>query len=64
MRDLEQSELISVNGGANVGGSVPVVSSNALVQAGYSAGYRVGRAIGQTINDVGEIFESIGGWIF
>jgi hypothetical protein len=59
MRDLNQTELMNINGGA----TVPVVSNDSSVQNGYTWGYRVGRAIGQTIEDVGDICDAAGGWL-
>lgn len=65
MRNLSKEELINVNGG-EVGGPVPVVSSNGTVQGGYEVGYRIGRAIGDAAANVLNAIESVGdtvwGW--
>lgn len=65
MRNLNSEELMRINGG-EVGGSVPVVSDNAVVQAGYEVGYRVGRAIGDaaanTLNAIESVGDTVWGW--
>lgn len=52
MKNLSYEELVFTNGGS----SVPVISNDEYVQAGYEIGYRIGRAIGQTIKDFKSIF--------
>lgn len=56
MRNLSKFELVNTNGGE----SVPVVSDNKVVQAGYEVGYRVGRAIGDAAASTLNANESVG----
>lgn len=62
MRNLSKFELVNTNGGE----SVPVVSDNKVVQAGYEVGYRVGRAIGDaaatTLNAIESVGNAVLGW--
>lgn len=59
MIDLNNNELVSINGG-----TAPAPSSNALVNLGYAAGWHAGHAVGQTIKDVGSMVSTVGSWIF
>lgn len=60
MKDLNNYELIHINGGT----TPPNVSNNSSVQSGYNIGYHIGHAIGQTIQDVGSMVSTVGSWIF
>ncbi len=56
MRNLNNIELIEINGG-----SCPEckVSKNGYVQIGYTIGYHAGKVIGQTISDFGAVLKSL-----
>lgn len=53
MKNLEFSELVSINGGT----VPPKVSNDPAVQGGYSIGYRIGRAIGRTVDTIKAILK-------
>jgi hypothetical protein len=58
MRDLNQTELLNINGGS----TVPIVSTDSSVQNMATQGYRVVEQV-KTIEDVGDIVEAAGGWL-
>nr|WP_299031665.1 hypothetical protein [uncultured Tenacibaculum sp.] len=55
MRNLTYIELIEINGG----NTVPVVSDDSAVQAGYEVGYRIGRAVGNTLRQMGDMLDAV-----
>ena len=48
MIELNIQELKEISGGLS---TCPDVSSNGIVQSGYSLGWHIGHAIGETIKD-------------
>lgn len=55
MKDLNNFEIMTINGGQEA----PVVSSDPNVQNGYGIGWHIGHAIGNTIQQIGEILDTV-----
>ena len=56
MKNLNLSELISINGGQECH---PIVSSDSSVQAGYGLGWHIGHALGNTLELIGDMLDAV-----